>query len=260
MRFIAPILPLAFAVALALPAQAQPAPSLPEILQQGTVSVAGHGEVMAKPDTATVTSGVTSQAATAREALDANTRDMSALLAALKTAGIEDRDIQTSNFTVSPNYVYTDQRDASGYTQPPKINGYVVSNQVTVRVRDLSILGQVLDQSVTVGANTVNGISFSVNDPGELYNQARRAAFGDAREKANLYAGEAQNDIGVVISISETPGFSQPQPMMRQSAEAAYAAAPVPVAGGELSFTVDVQVTWALDRNADGAAQPQASR
>ena len=258
MRLIASALPLAFILAAALPAQAQPAPGLPDAANEGTVSVSGHGEIMAKPDTAMVTSGVTSQAATAREALDANTRDMTALLDAMKAAGIEAKDIQTSNFTVSPNYVYTDQRDSSGYTQPPRIDGYVVSNQVTVRVRDLAILGQVLDQSVTVGANTISGVSFSVDNPAELYNQARRAAFGDAREKATLYAGESQDAIGTVISINEAPGFLQPQPMMRQAAEAyAAAPAPVPVAAGELSFAVDVQVTWALD--GDAAAQSQGS-
>src|SRR5689334_17369185 len=87
----------------------------------GTMQMTGHGEVMAAPDTAFVTSGVTSQGTTAREALDANTTDMTALIAALKDAGIDSKDIQTSGFSVNPNYVYSDARDANGYQLPPKI-------------------------------------------------------------------------------------------------------------------------------------------
>src|SRR5690606_7397850 len=123
-------------------------------------------------DMATIMSGVTTQGATAREALDANTAAMSELIAALKDAGIEARDIQTSGFSVNPNYVYSDARDELGYSMPPKINGYQVANSVTVVVRDLADLGSILDQSVTVGANTVNGVSFSVADPSELLNEA----------------------------------------------------------------------------------------
>src|SRR5690606_36041629 len=129
--------------------------------------------------------------ATAREALDANTAAMAELIAALKAEGIEARDIQTSGFSVNPNYVYSDARDEHGYTLPPKINGYQVSNTVSVAVRDLGELGSILDKSVTVGANTINGVSFSVADPSELYNEARRAAFADARDKAALYANAA---------------------------------------------------------------------
>src|SRR5690606_34926876 len=102
--------------------------------------------------TAIVNSGVTTQGATAREALDANTAAMTQLIETLKAAGIEARDIQTSNFSVQPNYVYSDARDANGYSLPPKIDGYTVSNSVTVRVRNLPALGAVLDQSVSVGA------------------------------------------------------------------------------------------------------------
>src|SRR5919106_632690 len=112
---LALIAPFALSTALTFPAFAQ-----------GTISIVGMGEVTAAPDTAYVMSGVTTQGATAREALDANNAAMTALIATLKAAGIEERDIQTSGFSVSPNYVYTDERDANGYTLPPKINGYSV--------------------------------------------------------------------------------------------------------------------------------------
>jgi len=210
-----------------------------------TISIGGLGEVTAAPDTAFITSGVTTQGATAREALDANTKAMGDLLETLKSAGIEARDIQTSGFSVNPNYVYSDARDANGYQLPPKINGYQVFNTVTVRVRDLASLGGVLDKAVNVGANTINGVTFSVADPSKLYDEARKAAFADARQKAELYATAAGEDLGKIVNISESQGYNGPQPyMMKVAADAA--SSPVPIATGELSFQINVQVTWNL--------------
>lgn len=236
MRPITALIPLLLATTFAVPAFADDA----------LISVTGKGEVSAAPDTAFINSGVTTQGATAREALDANTKAMNELMATLKEAGIEPRDIQTSGFSVSPNYVYTDARDANGYQLPPKISGYQVYNTVNVRIRDLAGLGAVLDKQVTVGANTISGITFSVADPSKLYDEARKAAFADAREKAALYADAAGEELGKLKSISETQGIDQPQPYMMK-AVADSAGAPVPVATGELSFTINVQVTWSVD-------------
>lgn len=233
MRLASALAPLALLVAIG-PAYA------------GTITISGHGEVRAAPDMALINSGVTTQGATAREALDANTKALADLIAALKEAGIEARDIQTSGFSVNPNYVYSDARDDMGYSLPPKINGYQVSNTVTVAVRDLEELGTILDQSVDVGANTINGVSFSVADPTELYNEARKIAFADAREKAELYAEAASAALGELESINESQSFNTPQPMpMYARAEAADAA--VPVEAGEMSFSVDVNVAWELN-------------
>lgn len=217
----------------------------------GTIAIEGHGEVYAAPDMATVNSGVTSQGATAREALDANTTAMNELIAALKDAGIEARDIQTSGFSVNPNYVYSDERDANGYSLPPRINGYQVSNSVTVVVRDLADLGSILDKSVTVGANTVNGVSFSVADPSELLDQARKAAFADARRKAELYAEVAGENLGDLLSISEQQSYNAPQPYPMYARAEMAAAAPVPVEAGEMSFAVSVNVSWDLNNSAE---------
>mgnify|MGYP003122462630 FL=1 len=206
----------------------------------------GRGEVAAAPDMAMVTSGVTTQGATAREALDANTAAMAELIAALKGSGIEDRDIQTSGFSVNPNYVYSDERDANGYTLPPKIEGYQVSNTVTVKVRQLEELGTILDQSVTVGANTVNGVSFSVADPSELLNRAREAAFADAEVKAELYAAAAGTTLDEIVSISEKQGFNEPQPYPMYARAEMADSAKVPVEAGELSFAINVSVQWEL--------------
>lgn len=237
MRALSVLAPIAL-FATALPAYA------------GTIAIEGHGEVRAAPDMATINSGVTSQGETAREALDANTAAMTELISTLKAAGIEARDIQTSGFSVNPNYVYSDARDANGYSLPPRINGYQVSNSVTVTVRDLEDLGVILDKSVTVGANTVNGVTFSVADPSELLDQARKAAFADARHKAELYAQAAGAELGDLETISEQRNVNSPEPYPMY-ARAEMAAAPVPVEAGEMSFGVTVSVSWDLDNSAD---------
>jgi len=232
MRLVTALAPFLLATALTAPAFAD-----------GKIAINGVGEVSAAPDTAFITSGVTTQGATAREALDANTKAMAELIETLKSSGIEARDIQTSGFSVNPNYVYSDARDANGYQLPPKINGYQVFNTVNVRVRELASLGSVLDKAVTVGANTINGVSFSVADPSDLYDQARKLAFADARKKAELYAEVAGERLGDIDNITESQGYSQPQPyMMRAVADSA--GAPVPVESGELSFQINVAVTW----------------
>jgi hypothetical protein len=238
MRPITALIPLLMLTAMSVPAFAQDA---------ALISVTGTGEVSAAPDTAFINSGVTTQGATAREALDANTKAMNDLLATLEEAGIEPRDVQTSGFSVSPNYVYTDARDENGYNLPPKINGYQVYNTVNVRIRDLETLGAVLDKQVNVGANTINGITFSVADPSKLYDEARKAAFANAKEKASLYAEAAGETLGLLRSISESQGYDQPQPYMMRSMDLAASTAPVPVATGELSFSINVQVTWAVE-------------
>jgi uncharacterized protein YggE len=238
MRLLTALVPLALCTALTFPALAQDAASR-------TISIEGHGEVIAAPDTAFITSGVTSQGDTARAALDANTAAMNELIATLKAAGIEARDIQTSGFSVNPNYVYSDARDANGYTLPPKINGYQVYNTVTVKVRDLPSLGAVLDKAVTVGANTISGVSFSVADPSDLYDEARKAAFADAREKAELYAATAGVELDSIRSIHEAQGFAQPpQPYMMEAMARDVASSPVPVEAGELTFSINVSVSW----------------
>lgn len=235
MRRLVALVPFALLAGISLPAYA------------GSITIEGRGEVTAAPDMAQITSGVTTQGATAREALDANTAAMSELIAELKASGIEARDIQTSGFSVNPNYVYTEERDDNGYTLPPKINGYQVNNTVTATIRALDTLGAVLDKSVTIGANTINGVSFSVADPSTLYDQARKAAFADAQAKAELYATAAGGTLDEINSISESQGFNSPQPVAMYAMRAEAASADVPVEGGELTFAINVNVQWELD-------------
>lgn len=191
MRAIAILVPLVL-VALASPAFAA-----------GTMQLSGHGEVTASPNSAFVTSGVTTEGDTAKAALAANSHDMAALIMVLKNAGIDPDDIQTSGFSVSPNYVQSDGKDANGYDLPPKIANYAVSDGVTVHIRDLKTLGPVLDQMVGVGANTISGVSFAVEDPSKFYVEARKAAFADAKAKADTYAAAAGVALGPIETISE---------------------------------------------------------
>lgn len=219
------------------------APAYAAETQIPMMSLSGHGEVMTRPDTATVTSGVVTEGASAREALDANTAAMSKLIATLKAAGIADKDIQTSGFSVSPQYVYPKNDDGS--QQPPHIAGYRVTNTVSVKIGQLDSLGRVLDKVVSVGANTIDGISFSVDDPASLYDRARREAFADARHKAQLYAAAAGVSLGQVISIREsTSAPPPPRPFLAKSMVAE--AAPVPVEAGQIAYSVDVTVDWAI--------------
>lgn len=239
----------AFLVAVVISSSVVGAAVADPIVTDAKISLVGHGEITAEPDTAFITSGITSQGVTAREALDANTASMSQLIAVLREVGIAERDIQTSGFSVNPNYVYSNEPDAQGYQKPPKIVGYQVYNGVTVRVRDVATLGAVLDKAVSVGANTINGVSFSVEDPSDLYDQARVKAVDDATSKAKVYASALGVDLGAVLQVTENlgGGATPPRPYAMYKEVAISAAAPaVPVQAGELTFSVDVLIDWSL--------------
>jgi uncharacterized protein YggE len=205
-----------------------------------TISLIGHGEVHLAPDLAIVTMGVMSSAATAREALDANTKAMQAVMAALTGAAIEARDIQTSNFMVNPRYDY-----GQNNTQPPKVIGYDVSNNVTVTVRKLESLGAVLDTVVSAGSNQINGVIFQVSKPEAAADEARKLAVADAQRKAKVYAEAGGLDLGSVISVSEGGGYQPPVPMFK-SARAEGISADVPIAQGEQTIAIDVNFTWEI--------------
>lgn len=236
MRLISALAPAALALTMTAPA-----------LADGQMTLAGTGVARSAPDMATINTGVQTQAETAREALDANTEAMSELISVLREAGLEDRDIQTSDFTVSPQYVYSDTRDERGYTLPPEISGYQVANSVTITVRDLDNLGAVLDQAVTVGANTINGIAFSVEDLTAVHEQARERAFADARAKAETYARAAGVRLGQIEKIIELPREDDPQPMYRAMAMESASDQSVPVETGEMSYSITTTVTWEIE-------------
>jgi uncharacterized protein YggE len=200
-----------------------------------TISMSGHGEAKAPPDLVTVNAGVTTSAATAAAALSANTARMKQVFAALEKMGVPQKNIQTMNFSVSPQYSNPQNNEGA------RLTGYQVTNQVRLRLNDVAGLGRALDALVTAGANHMNGIDFAIQDPAPLLAKARADAIADARLRAETYARAAGVTLGPILSISE--GGEGPRPMYRMMA---MAPAPVPVAAGEETISADVAVVWEI--------------
>lgn len=222
------------------PALANTAAHAQETKMPRTISLVGHADVKVAPDLAIVSVGVLKQAPTAAEALAANTAAMTAVMAALKSAGIAPKDIQTSNFMVAPRYDYGDS------SQPPKLTGYDVSNNVSVTVRKISELGSLLDTLVNAGSNQINGISFQVSQPDHALDEARKLATADAARKAKLYAMAMRLELGPVLSLSEGVAYEPPPPMMKTMRASAEMSSEVPVSAGEQTLSIDVNVTWEI--------------
>ena len=201
-----------------------------------TITMTGHGEIKAAPDIATINAGVTSNAATAAAALSANSARMTQIFDALRKLGIPDRDIQTAGFSVSPQYTNGDNNNVR------RLTGYMVSNDVNVRLQDVTRTGAVLDTLVGAGANQMNGIGFDIANPAPVLEKARIQAVADARARAATYAQAAGVTLGPFVSISEGGGETAPRPMFRVMAMAA----PTPIAPGEQSVTADVTVVWEI--------------
>src|ERR1043166_558870 len=216
-----------------------------ETRQPRLVTMTGTGEVRAQPDKVIVTTGVVSRAVTAREALTKNSTTMAALLEAVKKAGIEAKDVQTSSFSIQPNYDYP--HSATNPTNEPRLTGYEASNQVTLVVRNLANLGTILDALVTAGSNQVGNISFGLDKPEPLKDEARKLAVADATRKAQLYAAAAGVQLGPIYALSESSG-ANPQPVYQYASLAAKAAdsAPVPVAEGEMVVSIYTNIAWAI--------------
>lgn len=204
-----------------------------------TMSLSATGTVFAKPDTAHISTGVVSDADTARSALDQNSAAMKRVISELKEQGLKPEDIQTTNFSVSPRYQhFKDNR-------PPKLIGYRVNNAVRIRVKDLKKLGAILDTVVTLGSNRIGGISFSISGAEELLDKARADAMTRVIARARLYAEAASVQLGEIVSIRESNIGRPPRPMMARAAFKAAEA--VPIEAGEQSLQVRVDVSWEID-------------
>jgi hypothetical protein len=203
-----------------------------------TLNISAFGEVKLPPDMAEVTLGVETTAPTASEAMRANAERMSRVLEALKAANLSDRDLQTAQLSLSPQYVYEPN-------QPPRLTGYQASNQVTANVTDLTQLGRVADAVVNAGATNVGQISFGLANPVAAENSARIAAVKALEDKAALYALAAGYRIGRLVNISEGGGYRPPGPvpMMLMAAKSEPS---TPVAAGEVSVRVDVSGVFEL--------------
>jgi hypothetical protein len=207
-----------------------------EKAMERTITVSATGTAEAEPDQARITSGVTTEAPTAREALTGNNEAMNKVVSELKTKGIDAKDIQTASFNVEPVVDYKDG-------QPPKVRGYRVSNQVVVLVRDLGTLGTVLDDLVTAGANQVQGLSFEVSKAETLKDEARKEAIANALRRAKLLAAAAGAEVGQVLQISEETSSDGP---VTYAPRFAKAQASVPIERGTSTLEARVTTTWAL--------------
>jgi uncharacterized protein YggE len=211
-----------------------------------SITVVGAGEASAKPDMARIQVGVTTQAETAAAALKANTVSMEALFKVLQDRKIDKNDIQTSNFNVHPVYKQIPRGEMPRGERSQTIVGYQVTNQVSIKVRDLANLGGVLDDVVGKGANQVHGISFSKAEPSPILDQARLKAMADARRKAELYAGAAGVEVGKVLLIQEATPHVPQQQMFAGAALARGADSSVPVAPGQQTYHSNITVTYSI--------------
>jgi uncharacterized protein len=222
---------LAFAAPIAAPGYAE-TDQPPAI-----ISVTGEAHILVPPDLAQIDAGVTSEAKTAREASDANNAAMGKVLLALKGAGIDEKDFQTSRLSLQP------QNSIPKQGAPSTIVGYRASNRVTIRLRDVTKVAGVIDTLVGAGANELGGINFTVSQTSKLLDDAREQAVADARRKAEIYAKAAGVTLGAPISISEEGAA---QPMFRTKMALPMAAAPTPIAQGEETLSITIAVVWAI--------------
>jgi uncharacterized protein len=231
-RFLAGAAIAALASFVASSAQAQQPPAQAE----GRVIVIGEGSVHVAPDYAQIRGGVTTKGKTVKEATDANSKVMAAITAALLNAGIAQADIQTTQFSIQPVYAPPQPQNE------PKLVGYNFSNQVTVTVRALGKVSEILDRMVDAGVTDVGNVSFLHSDPAKALDQAREAAVADARRKAELYAHASGFTLGRVAWLTEGSGPMPPGPTPMFRAQASMA---VPIAPGE--DTLRVQITVGFD-------------
>lgn len=237
-RSTVPALVAAGAAVLALSAVPAAAQSNDAAFRATTLNLSASGETAIAPDMATITLGVQSEGASAAAALSANGAAMNKVIAALKKAGVAERDIQTSNLNVNPQYAYEQN-------QPPRLTGYQASNQVTILARDLSKLGQTVDAAASAGANTVGGISFGLQNPQKAEDEARIKAVAALKAKSDLYARATGYKVVRLVSLNEAGGYTpSPQPVPMFAMAKREMADSTAISGGELKVRVEVSATY----------------
>ena len=232
------LLPLALAASIAFPAMAGAADSLPP----PRIVVTGEGEATTPPDLALLSLSVMREAKTARAALDANNDAMAAVIAAMKAAGIKDRDLQTAGIQINPRYNYTNKPDGS---QEAELVAYQVTNTLAVRVRDIDKTGEILDKAVSLGVNQGGGISFTNDNPAATVTEARKKAVADAVAKAKTLAEAAGVSLGRVLEINDQNIRPMPMAINAKAFDSAAGGA-VPTQAGENAYNVQVTVTFEL--------------
>lgn len=214
------------------------APAMGETVPPRQIVVTGEGQVEAVPDMAVISLGVTNQGKAAMAAMGETSAAVAAVLGRLTAMGVEARDVQTRNISVTP--IWSDPGNRGG---TPEISGFAASNTVTVRVRDLDRLGAILDTAIGDGANDFSGIRFTLQDPGPQEAEARKRAVADGMARAKELAEAAGVTLGPVQQITEMGGGG-PQPMMEM---AMARGGGMPVAAGEINVSVSVSMTFAIE-------------
>ncbi|MCA1653550.1 MAG: SIMPL domain-containing protein [Sphingomicrobium sp.] len=205
-RMFGPMVLMASVLLVPAPASAQVGAVVTQPLAGTRLDISATGEVTRVPDMAVITAGVTTQAASASDALAQNATRMERVRAALKRAGVADRDIQTASINLSPQYKYGDN-------QPPLLTGYQASNQLSVRFRDIRSSGRILDALVAEGSNQINGPNLTIDKPDSALDEARAKAIAIGRARADLYARSLGLRVVRVVLVSESGGYAPPPPM-----------------------------------------------
>lgn len=214
------------------------------IQPETTLSISAEGSVNREPDIAFLNAGVQTQGSTAQEAMTANSAAMNGVFDALTAADVDRRDMQTSNFSLQPQYDYSNRDNGQ-----PRLTGYQASNQLTVKVRDLDNLGETMDALVSAGGNTFSGLNFALEDDRAAKNAARDIAMKEAIARAELYAAASGYEVARVVTIAESGGM-RPQPMAMM-AEARSMDRSTPIASGEVGYSVTVNVVFELRKLAN---------
>jgi len=228
------------ATAAAAPALSQTA-TADRAFEATTLNLSADGEVKVVPDQATITLGVQTKAATAAEAMAGNAAQMNQLVAAIRRAGVADRDIQTAQISVSAQYDYQQN-------QSPRLTGYLATNDLSITVTDLKRLGPTIDAATAAGANQINGVSFGLKNPAAAEDAARRAAVDALKAKADLYAQATGYRLTRLINLSEGGGSASQPIQARGMMYAAAAKAPTPVSAGELTIRISINGLYELGR------------
>jgi hypothetical protein len=231
-------------MALGLAAAVLAAPAVASAAEQPVqprIVVTGEGEASVAPDMALLSLTVMREAASAREALDANNAAMTDVTEAIKQFGIADRDLQTAGLQIMPRYDYTNKPDG---TQEAKLVAYQVTNTLSVRVRDLVKTGEILDKAVSLGINQGGNITFANDDTSAVITEARKKAVAEATAKANTLAEAAGVKLGRVVEISDQAYSAQPMPIEAKAFDRVAAA--VPIQAGENSYRVQVNMIFEL--------------
>lgn len=211
------------------------------------IVVIGEGEAAIAPDLAIVSLSVLREAETARGALDQANKAAADVIAAMKEAGIEARDLQTGGLQINPRYVYPQ----NGGEEQPRIVAYQATNTLTVRVRDIAMVGEIVDRAVTLGVNQGGNIAFTNDDPSAVRDEARRRAVADAIARARTLAEAAGVALGPVVELSEQSYTQPPMPIAAGRAYSMDSAAAVPVEAGENVYRVQINATFELKQQAN---------